>query len=87
MLRVEPYVRSLNASGHPMLFDELNVPIAEEQARWAYHNAHLMRKRFFASDIVYFMGWFDEGWTDRVFARMHELVDDARKASPSLVSA
>jgi hypothetical protein len=33
------------------------------------------------------MGWFDEGWTDRVFARMHELVDDARKASPSLVSA
>jgi glycerol-1-phosphate dehydrogenase [NAD(P)+] len=87
MLRVEPYVRSLNASGHPMLFDELNVPIPEDQARWAYHNAHLMRKRFFASDIVYFMGWFDEGWTDRVFARMHELVDDARKASPSLVSA
>lgn len=87
MLRVEPYVRSLNASGHPMLFDELNVPIPEDQARWAYHNAHLMRKRFFASDIVYFMGWFDEGWTDRVFARMHELVDDARKTSPTLVSA
>lgn len=87
MLRAEPYVRSLNASGHPMYFSELNVPISDEQARWAYHNAHLMRKRFFASDIVYFLGWFDENWTDRVFARMNELVDAARRGSPSLVSA
>jgi glycerol-1-phosphate dehydrogenase [NAD(P)+] len=87
MLRAEPYVRSLNASGHPMLFNELNVPIPEDQARWAYHNAHLMRKRFFASDIVYFMGWFDEGWTDRVFARMQELVDGARIRSATTVNA
>lgn len=85
MLRAEPYVTSLNASGHPMRFGELNVPIPAEQARWAYHNAHLMRKRFFLSDIVYFLGWFDEAWTDRVLARMDELVDRARKPEPAVV--
>lgn len=79
MLRVEPYVKSLAAAGHPLLFEELNVPVPESQARWAYHNAHLMRKRFSSGDLIHFLGWFDESWTDRVFARMHALVADARQ--------
>ena len=79
MTRVEPYVTALAKAGHPLYFEELNVPVPESQARWAYHNAHLMRKRFSSGDLIYFLGWFDEAWTDRVFARMHELVEGARK--------
>jgi glycerol-1-phosphate dehydrogenase [NAD(P)+] len=79
--RVEPFVKALAKANHPLLFPELNISIPETQARWAYHNAHLMRKRFSSGDLLFFLGWFDEAWTDRVFARMHELVDEARKES------
>ena len=77
--RVEPYVKALAKSGHPLYFEELNHPIPESQARWAYQNAFLMRKRFSSGDLLNFLGWFDGDWTDRVFARMHELVDEVRK--------
>jgi glycerol-1-phosphate dehydrogenase [NAD(P)+] len=86
MLRDELYVESLNAAGHPMYFEELNVPVSESQARWAYHNAHLMRKRFSSGDLIHFLGWFDETWTDEVFARMHELVERTRTAGTVTVS-
>ncbi len=72
--------RPTRMAGHPLYFEELNVPVAESQGRWAYHNAHLMRKRFSHGDLLYYLGWFDEDWTDRVFARMHELVEKARAA-------
>ena len=77
--RAEPYVVALAKAGHPLYFEELNHPVPESQARWAYHNAHLMRKRFSSGDLLNFLGWFDEDWTDRVFARMHELIEAARK--------
>lgn len=76
--RAEEYVPAYQQAGHPLYFEELNVPIPESQGRWAYHNAHLMRKRFSHGDLLYYLGWFDEAWTDRVFARMHELVEQAR---------
>lgn len=76
---VESFVQALHIAGHPLLFDELNIPVSEDQARWAYHNAHLMRKRFSSGDLIHYLGWFTEDWTDRVFARMHKLVKEVRK--------
>lgn len=76
--RAEEYVPAYQRAGHPLYFEELNVSIPESQGRWAYHNAHLMRKRFSHGDLLYYLGWFDEAWTERVFARMHELVEKAR---------
>jgi glycerol-1-phosphate dehydrogenase [NAD(P)+] len=84
-LRAEDYVEAYQAAGHPLYSEELNVPVPESQARWAYHNAHLMRKRFSHGDLLFYLGWFDESWTDRVFARMHTLVDKARKDSHRLI--
>ncbi len=75
----ESFAAAMQAAGHPLLFEELNVPISEDQGRWAFHNAHLMRKRFSAGDLVYYLGWFDEKWTDRVFARMREIVKQVRE--------
>jgi glycerol-1-phosphate dehydrogenase [NAD(P)+] len=78
IVRAEEYVPAYAKAGHPLYFEELNVCVPEEQGRWAYHNAHLMRKRFSHGDLIDYLGWFDEDWTDRVFARMHELVEKAR---------
>ncbi len=74
----EECVRALATAGLPLRFEELPTPVPEDQARWAFANAHLMRNRFSSADLLHFVGWFDEAFTDRVFTRMHELVDGAR---------
>jgi glycerol-1-phosphate dehydrogenase [NAD(P)+] len=71
-------VEALVTAGLPLRFEELPTPIPEEQARWAFANAHLMRNRFSSADLLHFLGWFDEGFVDRVFTRMHQLTDQAR---------
>lgn len=81
--RAEDFVPAYQSAGHPLYFEDLNVPLPENQGRWAYHNAHLMRKRFSHGDLLYFLGWFDEAWTDKVFARMHELIEKARVDTPN----
>jgi hypothetical protein len=37
-----------------------------------------MRNRFSNVDLLHFLGWYNEAFTDRVFTRMHELVNGAR---------
>jgi len=78
VMEAEPYVQALAAAGHPLIFEELNICVPEDQARWAYHNAHLMRKRFSSGDLINYLGWFTDAWTERIFARMHQLVNETR---------
>jgi glycerol-1-phosphate dehydrogenase [NAD(P)+] len=70
----EEVVRVLAAAGAPLRFPELEPPLTEREGRWAFQNAHLMRKRFSAGDLYYLLGWLDRGLTERVFARRDELV-------------
>jgi glycerol-1-phosphate dehydrogenase [NAD(P)+] len=70
----EEAVRTLAAAGAPLRFPELEPPVSEEEGRWAFEHAHLMRKRFSAGDLYYLLGWLDETFTERVFARRDELV-------------
>jgi glycerol-1-phosphate dehydrogenase [NAD(P)+] len=69
----ERCVEALATAGLPLRFEDLPTPIPEEQARWAFANAHLMRNRFSSADLLHFLGWFDEAFVDRVFTRMHDL--------------
>ena len=55
------------------------MTVPESEARWTSRNAHLMRKRLFSGDLLFCMGWFDEAFSDHVFARMHELVKGTRE--------
>lgn len=71
-------VETLAIAGHPLRFDELDPAISEAEARWGFEHAHLMRKRFSAGDLLFYLGWLDERFTARVFERMHELVADVR---------
>ena len=70
-------VAILAAAGAPLRFTELEPPVTEEEGRWAFEHAHLMRKRFSAGDLYYLLGWLDRGFADRVFARRDELVSAA----------
>jgi glycerol-1-phosphate dehydrogenase [NAD(P)+] len=73
----EEAVATLAAAGAPLRFPELEPPVSEEEGRWAFEHAHLMRKRFSAGDLYYLLGWLDEGFSERVFARRDELVEAA----------
>ncbi len=67
-------VAMLAQAGAPLRFTELEPPVSEREGRWAFEHAHLMRKRFSAGDLYYLLGWLDQGFADRVFARRDELV-------------
>lgn len=76
----EEAVRVLAASGSPLRFDELTPAIPEEEGRWAFTHAHLMRNRLSAGDLYFLLGWHDAGFVDRVFERRDQLVEAARAA-------
>lgn len=61
--------KALKESGAPARFSELNPPITEETARWALRNCHLMRNRFTLADLLFFFGWWDDGFVERLFER------------------
>jgi glycerol-1-phosphate dehydrogenase [NAD(P)+] len=60
---------ALKESGAPARFGELNPPIPEETAFWALKNCHLMRNRFTLADLLFFVGWWDDGFVERLFER------------------
>ena len=60
---------ALKESGAPARFSELNPPIPEETAFWALKNCHLMRNRFTLADLLFFIGWWDDGFVEKLFDR------------------
>ena len=61
--------KALEESGAPARFSELDPPVPEETARWALRNCHLMRDRFVLADLLFFFGWWDDGFVERLFER------------------
>jgi glycerol-1-phosphate dehydrogenase [NAD(P)+] len=68
-------IEAVVTAGLPTRFEDLPVPIPEDQARWAFGSAHLMRNRLSHVDLLHFLGWLDESFVDRVFSRLRELAD------------
>ncbi len=58
---------ALKESGAPARFGELDPPIPEETAFWALRNCHLMRNRFTLADLLFFIGWWDDGFVEKLF--------------------
>ena len=50
-------------------FGELDPPVSEETAFWALRDCHLMRNRFTLADLLFFIGWWDDGFVERLFDR------------------
>ncbi len=59
----------MRAAGAPTRFGELDPPAPPETARWALLNCHLMRNRFTLADLVFFSGFWDGGFVERILAR------------------
>lgn len=70
----ERAVEILASAGVPLRYGELTPPISEDEGRWAFEHAHLMRNRFSAGDLYFLLGWLDAGFADRVMARRDELL-------------
>lgn len=68
----EQYVSLLQDAGMPKRWEELPVAVPVAEARWAFAKAHLMRERFTHADLLYYLGWFDEPFIDRVFSRVRD---------------
>src|SRR5215212_4405631 len=60
---------ALKESRAPARFSELDPPIPEDTAFWALRNCHLMRNRFTLADLLFFCGWWDEAFVERLFER------------------
>ncbi len=73
LMPVDAFVNILRSFGHPMRFEDLEVPLTREEVRWAFFNAHLMRKRFTIGDFAYFCGMFDEETCTRIFQKFDAL--------------
>jgi glycerol-1-phosphate dehydrogenase [NAD(P)+] len=75
----EKYMAALSASGHPLAWQDVPPGISEDQARWAFANARLMRKRVSVADLLYFAGVWDSVLVDRIFSRYHQICSDLSK--------
>jgi len=68
---------ALREAGAPVRFGELDPPVSPETVRWALVNCHLMRNRFTLADLLFYAGWWDEAFVER-------LLDRARSAGGGL---
>jgi len=68
------YVAALAAAGHPLRWEDIPTDLTEAAARWAFTNAHLMRKRTSVADVLAFAGLWTEEFIDGVFETYRDLI-------------
>ena len=69
VLPPERLAGALREAGAPARFGELDPPVAPGVARWALANCHLMRNRFTLADLLFFAGWWDDAFVERMLER------------------
>ncbi|MGA4670130.1 iron-containing alcohol dehydrogenase [Propionibacteriaceae bacterium Y1923] len=74
------YLRALHATGHPLHFEQIEPGIPQEQARFAFANARLMRKRLSVADFLAFNGLWTPELIDTLFERFRKLRDQVLSA-------
>ncbi|RLA32938.1 MAG: hypothetical protein DRR15_11040 [Gammaproteobacteria bacterium] len=75
LMSPEQFIDLLCKIGHPLRFEELEVPLGRDEVRWAFKNAHLMRKRFAIGDLAFLGGFFDETLCDQIFEEFDHLTN------------
>jgi glycerol-1-phosphate dehydrogenase [NAD(P)+] len=69
VLPPERLAGALREAFAPVRFGELDPPVAPGVVRWALGNCHLMRNRFTLADLLFFAGWWDEAFVERILER------------------
>lgn len=65
--------RALLEAGAPVKFSQLKPPIPSETVLWAINNCHLMRNRFTLSDLLFYLGWWNDRFIQRVITHVQSL--------------
>ncbi len=60
---------ALREAGAPSRYCELGPPPPPHIIRWALRNCHLMRNRFTIADLLFFLGWWNSDFIERVLRR------------------
>ena len=63
----------MHAAGAPTRYSQMTPPIDSDTARWALRDCHLYRNRFTLSDLLYYLGWWNESFIERLIQRAEEL--------------
>jgi glycerol-1-phosphate dehydrogenase [NAD(P)+] len=71
---LETLVEILRAVRSPLKWSQLNPPITEEQVKFAFMNANLMRKRLTIGDLLFYFRWDREELWRQVWTRTQNLV-------------
>ena len=53
----------------PIGMSRIEIPVAPEVVRWALENCHLMRNRFTLGALLFFAGWWDDSFVERILER------------------
>lgn len=61
------YLEALAAAGHPLRFEEVPPGLADDEVRWAFTNARLMRRRLSVADFMAFLGLWTGAFVQTVF--------------------
>ena len=69
----ERLLKIMQAIDSPLTFRELVPPVTEAQARFAFMNSPLMRKRFTLGDLLIFLNWDRDRLWRRVWAGTQKL--------------
>jgi glycerol-1-phosphate dehydrogenase [NAD(P)+] len=64
---------ALADAGVPTRFGDLDPPVSAQTARWAIRNCHFMRNRFTVPDLLFFLGWWDDAFVERLLRRVRTL--------------
>jgi glycerol-1-phosphate dehydrogenase [NAD(P)+] len=65
--------------GSPLSFDELEPPVSEEQVRFAFLNAPLIRRRTTLGDLLLFLDWDREAVWSHVWSELRTAVESAKR--------
>ena len=63
----------MRAAGAPTHYSQMTPSIDEKTARWALRNCHLYRNRFTLSDLLFYIGWWNDDFIERLIQRASEL--------------
>lgn len=65
--------QQMHAAGAPTRYRQMTPTIDPDTARWALRDCHLYRNRFTLSDLLYYIGWWNESFIERLIQRAEEL--------------
>ncbi|MDO4288196.1 MAG: iron-containing alcohol dehydrogenase [Eubacterium sp.] len=65
----EHLCEQMRAAGAPTHYSQMTPPIDEKTARWALLDCHLYRNRFTLSDLLFYLGWWNQEFIERLIQR------------------